>query len=145
MLDGFKLYISPCWFLKAEMRHQKRLQAEYPAWGKINEGEILERVTKKRNGVYLSFLLVLSCLILGVFTAYFINCYVHVSSLAIRCLQLTSVGIIAWAVLSRLGYESETMKGLTLLEISSLNSFKVLYLFAIYLAAICLFLVPTST
>lgn len=144
MLNIFKLHISSRWFRKAEVKHQTKLQEEIPAWGKIDEEDILDRVNKKRKGIYLSLSFVASSLAVGVGCAELVNNYYQLSAIEIRWLRLFSIGVVAWAVLSRLGYESETFKGLTLLEVTSLRSFKVFYLLAVTLAALCLFLEPVA-
>lgn len=145
MLNIFKLHISSRWFSKAEVRHQGELKKTMLAWGDIDEEEILQRVRKKRKGIFISLALVLFSLATGVFSAELICRHYELSLIQIRWLRMGAIGLVGWAVLARLGYESETMKGVTLLELTSLNSFKLFYLLALYLAALCLFLYPIST
>lgn len=145
MLNILKIHVSSCWFKNAEVKYQKELQKTVPAWGDIDEEEILRRVKTKRKGIYISLFLVLVSLGLGVLSAELVNKYFELTISQIRWLRLGSIALIAWAVLARLGYETETFKGLTLLEITSLNSFKVFYVLALYLAALCLFLYPINT
>ena len=139
------MHVSSRWFSKAEIKHQEELKKVMPAWGDINEDEILNRVNKKRKGIFISLTLVLFSLAAGIFSAEFISRYCELSLIQIRWLRIGAIGLVGWAVLARLGYETETMKGLTLLELTSLSSFKLFYLLALYLAALCLFLYPINT
>ena len=58
---------------------------------------------------------------------------------------MSSLAIVAWAILGRLGYETETISGLTLLEVTSLSGFKLTYGLGVFLASLALFLEPTSS
>lgn len=145
MLNTIKLLISTNWFRKAEVRHQQRLKETTPAWGEIDEQDISKRVDKKRMGMLVAFVLVSASLAAGVLVALYINSKCPMSTVSVQSLRLVSLGIVAWAVLGRLGYETETLKGLTLLEITSMRSFKLFYVFGLFLTSVCLFVDPVST
>jgi len=63
---------------------------------------------------------------------------------SIRLVRLAAMIIIAWSVLSRLGYETTTMDGKTLLETTSLGTFRFFYLIALFVATASLFLLPET-
>lgn len=145
MLNTIRLLISTNWFRKSEIRHQEQLKQTTPAWGEIDEQDISERVNKKRMGMLVALILVSSSLAAGVLVALYINSEYPLSTTSVQWLRLVSLGIVAWAVLGRLGYETETLKGLTLLEITSIRSFKLFYIIGLFLSAACLFVDPVVT
>lgn len=96
-------------------------------------------------GMLVALILVSSSLAAGVLVALYINSEYPLSTTSVQWLRLVSLGIVAWAVLGRLGYETETLKGLTLLEITSIRSFKLFYIIGLFLSAACLFVDPVVT
>jgi len=87
-----------------------------------------QRATNKQTAYSSSLFYVASVIFLGIITAEIINKYIHVSFETLRVLRVISIFIISWAVLSRLGYETNTFKSSTLLEIASKDSYKLSYL-----------------
>ena len=142
LINSIKLLVSKNIFLKAEL---KRVQEKIDAgenWTAVDEfrPESRKRIEKKRKGLVISFLVVAFLVIGGALTAELINNYLEFSLYNIRIFRAVSITIVAWAVLSRIGYESPTGGGETLLELTSESLFKILYGLGIYLAGIALFL-----
>jgi len=98
-----------------------------------------KRISKKREGFRKTFSVVLFLAVYGFVFATIINLYPPLPGIATKIITGVSISIIAWSVLSRLGYETETMQGNTLLEKTSLNSFKLFYCLGIFLLVSSLF------
>ena len=142
-----KLIFSPESFADAEIKDSKRKIAEENAvYRDLDEwrSETLVRVAKKRKGMLVSFILVLIAVLLGYFSAVAINNYWPQDITMIRIVRVFATILIAWSVLSRLGYEVATMDGTTLLERTNLETFKFFYIIAIFIATVSLFLEPTA-
>jgi hypothetical protein len=91
-----------------------------------------------------SFIIVLASVVLGYITAVTINHHWTQSIETIRVVRVIATILIAWSVLSRLGYEVTTMDGDTLLEKTNLETFKFFYIIAIFVATTSLFLEPVA-
>ena len=144
LIDLVKLIGSQHAFADAEIEHVRELAKENPAWGKPEDfrPEAVSRISLKRRGLGVSLILVLILLVAGFLTAHALNQLCPVPLLWIRIVRAASVLIIAWAVLSRIGYDTETLKRQTLLEITSQFGFKFFYGVGVYLAGVALFLEP---
>ena len=55
-----------------------------------------------------------------------------------------AMAVVAWSVLGRIGYETETISGLTLLESTSEFGFQFTYALGIYFVAFAVFIAPTA-
>ncbi len=102
------------------------------------------RIAKKRKGLLISLIVVALLAVAGFCAALLVNRYTPISPLGVRLIRLASVVVIAWAVLSRIGYETESWGGEMLLEITSAKAFKQFYGLGVFLATFSLFLEPTN-
>ena len=137
----------PKLFANAEIEDAKKQIAEENAvYGNLDEfyGETLDRLAKKRRGMLISFLWVSTTILLGYIVALFINDYWPMDISSIQLVRLAAVIIIAWSVLSRLGYETVTWDRKTLLERTSEGTFRFFYLIALFIAVVSLFLLPET-
>ena len=136
----------PAAFKDAEIQHLHALNAEGKVMGdpEAFRPEAQKRIAKKRKGLSLSFLVVTGLVLAGLAAAFVINQKSPLPALAVLCIRVASVIVIAWAVLGRIGYETETYKGETLLEITSAKVFKQFYGLGVFLAAFGLFLNGTG-
>ena len=116
----------PKTFLEGEVEHIHALNKAGQNMGDpaAFRPEAEKRIGKKRKGLIISFLVVAVLVVLGFFTAVLVNRYFPLSPLPVHILRVGSFALIAWAVLGRLGYESESIRGNTLLEITSEKAFK---------------------
>lgn len=138
VLRTLQLLFLPKAFREAEVEHVRALNAQGRVMGDPDtfRPEAEKRIQKKRTGLGVSFLVVAGLVITGFLGALLVN-YAHpLSVAAIRWIRVASLIVIAWAVLGRLGYETETYKGETLLEITSMKVFKL----GVFLATFALFL-----
>ena len=138
--DVARLLFSPGAFIRRAVDHDCKNADQREDY----EAECQGRVAKKRKGVLISLAITLGVCITAVLTAKLLNLFIHVGEQWITILRILSGVIIAWSVLSRLGYDVETYKGETLLEQSSLFMFKLFYLLALYLVVVSLFLADNS-
>lgn len=126
----FQLLLFPASFARDSVDHD--------AGEGVNKEEYLEeaekRINKKRAGFIVSFLVVFVVVSLGFGAATLTNYYTNLPASVVLIIRVISISIVAWSVLSRLGYESETWKGQTLLERTSLFSFKFFYCLGLFLA-----------
>ena len=139
IVDCLVLLLSTSKFVDREVRHIRELrELEKGAWADPEEDrhEFRRRVENKRFGVAVSAALVLLVIVAGAVSGFVADTIWPISGAHSRLLKAISIGIVAWAVLSRLGYESETWKGKTLLETTSLTMFKSTYLFGLYLTTL---------
>lgn len=145
LLRTFQLLFARDAFLEAEIEHIRRKKEAGEAYGDIEEfrPEAAARIGKKRRGFAYSFAHVFLLLVAGALSGEFLNSVYPLPLYGIRVLRAVSVLLIAWSVLSRLGYETPTMKGETLLELTNLHTFKFFYCLGLYLAGVSLFLDPT--
>lgn len=104
------------------------------------EAECESRVAQKRKGILKSLAGTLGVCVTAILTAKFLNVFFLFGDVWVTSSRILSIAILAWAVLSRLGYDVETWKGETLLEKTSLSMFKLFYLIGLFLM-ICSFLV----
>ncbi len=102
--------------------------------------EAEKRIAKKRKGLLISFLVVAALVLAGFAAATVVNRAFPLPIAAIRWFRIASVIVIAWAILGRIGYETETYSGETLLEITSVKAFKQFYGLGVFLATFGLFL-----
>jgi len=146
ILNILKMLFCPKSFAAGEIEHAKKQIAEENAVYDLDKFyvETLERLAKKRRGMLISFLWVFATFLLGYIVALFVNDYWPMNISSIRLVRLTAMIIIAWAVLGRLGYETPTIDGKTLLEKTSEGTFRFLYLIALFIAAVSLFLLPET-
>lgn len=140
-----KLLFAPGSFADAEMVDAKRKVVEEDAvYGDLDEfrQQTLGRVGKKRRGLLVSLLFVFATTLSGAIVAEIINLYAPINIFGIRLVRLVAMMLVAWSVLSRLGYETHTFDGTTLLERTNEFMFKFFYLLTLFIAAISLFLEP---
>ncbi len=147
ILNSVKMLFFPKAFARAEIKESKRQVAEENAvFGDMDEWyeETLKRAAKKRKGKLISLVLVAASSISAFFVAKYININFNVGIEHLRYVRLVAIIIVGWAVLGRIGYETQTMDGNTLLEQTSESTFKILYLLGIFVTTIALFLEPAS-
>ncbi len=142
MIRILQLLFCPSKFVDAEVEHIKKLNESGKVYGDPEKyrNTTIDRVAKKRKGQFISFILVLGVVVLGYFVAWILNHNCSFSLTSIRIIRALSIIIVAWGVLGRIGYESPTMGGETLLEITSELSFKQIYCFGIFIVSTALFL-----
>ncbi len=97
------------------------------------EVECQGRVAKKRRGLWVSIAWTVGICITAALTAKFLNLFFRFGEEWITSLRILSIAVIAWAVLSRVGYDVETWGGETLLEKTSLSMFRLFYLTGLFL------------
>jgi hypothetical protein len=136
------LLLFPAALREAEVEHIRALNAKGRVMGDPDafRPEAEKRIAKKRKGLFFSFLIVAALVLIGFAAATVVNRAYPLPIVAIRLLRVASVIVIAWAVLGRIGYETETYSGETLLEIASVEAFKQLYGLGVLLATFALFL-----
>lgn len=141
----FKLIFSPEAFADAELEETKRQEKEERAsYGdKVDwRAEILRRASKKRQGFLITFLQVGSACGLGFALSLLINTYHPIGLNGVRAVRLSALIVVAWAVLGRIGYESPSAGGRTLLEQTSEATYKFFYLIGLVITTMALFLIP---
>ena len=138
--DVARLLFSPSAFIRRAVDQDCTNADQRQAY----EAECQGRVAKKRKGVLISLVMTLGVCITAVLTAKFLNLLIHLGEQWITSLRILSGVIIAWSVLSRLGYDVETFRGETILEQTSLSMFKLFYLIGLYLVVVSLFLASSS-
>ena len=126
----FQLLLFPSSFIRDSVENDVSEGADKEEYRK----EAQSRVYKKRVGFLVSFMVVLFVVSLGFGAAAVTNRYIELQPSVVLMIRVFSISIVAWSVLSRLGYESETWKGQTLLEKTSLFSFKFFYCLGLFLA-----------
>lgn len=141
-----RLVLCPTAFRESEVEHCRALNQ---AGGVASDPdqfrpEAERRIAKKRRGLLISFIVVSVLTTAGFCAALLANRYLPIPLLGVRLIRLGSVVIITWAVLSRIGYETESISGETLLEITSAKAFKHFYGLGVFLATFSLFLEPTN-
>lgn len=142
LLLSIQLFFFPTSFRESEVEHVRKLNAAGRVYGDPDmfRPEAEKRIAKKRQGLLRSFLVVGILALVGFVTAILVNDHYPLSLVAVRLIRLASIVIIAWAVLGRIGYETPTMGGETLLEITSANAFKQMYGLGVLLGTFALFL-----
>ena len=142
LLLTIQLLFLPTAFREAEVEHIRALNAKGRVMGDPDEfrPEAEIRIAKKRKGMGTSFLIVTVLVILGFAAATIVNRAYPLPVVVVRWLRPSSVIVIAWSVLSRIGYETETWSKETLLEVTSLIAFKQFYGLGVFLATFALFL-----
>ena len=126
----FQLLLFPKSFARDSVEHDASEGTDKEEY----RGDVKKRINKKRAGFLVSFLVVLLVVSLGFGAAAATNYYIKLSPSIVLIIRVVSISIVAWSVLSRLGYETETWKGKTLLERTSLFSFKFFYCLGLFLA-----------
>ena len=142
LLRTIQLLFFPTALREAEVEHIRALNSKGRVMGdpEAFRSESQKRIAKKRRGLLISFIVV-AVLVLGGFSAAaLVNHFHPLSAVAIRWLRVASAIVIAWAVLGRIGYETESYSGETLLEITNVNAFKQFYGLGVFLATFALFL-----
>ena len=137
-----KLLFSTNLFVKAEQKHQHPPGETVEAPARFDHADYSGRTAKKRRGFLYAAIWVTFFLGSGILTAQILNYYCSFSIDTVRIIRVISIAIASWAVWSRLGYETDTFEGITLLEITSEFSFKFFYGVALFLVGIVLFLEP---
>jgi hypothetical protein len=142
LLQTIQLLFFPTAFREGEVEHIRSLIAK----GRVMSDpdafrpEAEKRIAKKRKGLLISFVVVAVLVLSGFAGATVVNYICPLSMTTIRWLRVASVIVIAWAVLGRIGYETETYSQETLLEVASVKAFKQFYGLGVFLAAFALFL-----
>lgn len=147
IVNSVKLVFFPKAFARAEIKESMRREEEEDAsYGDMDEWyeETLKRVAKKRKGKLISFLLVSLFTSFGYLIAAYINNNYNLSIEHLRFVRLAAIVIVGWAVLGRIGYETSTIDGDTLLEKTSESTFKYFYLLGILITTVALFLEPAA-
>jgi hypothetical protein len=146
LLRTIQLFFFPGAFREAEVEHIRAMNAAGRVFGKPEEfrPEAEKRIAKKRRGLFLSLVVVSALVVVGFVMALVVISFWPLSLFSVRFVRVISVVIIAWAALSRIGYETETISGETLIEITSATAFKQLYGVGVLLATFALFLEPTG-
>lgn len=147
IINSIKLLFFPKAFARAEIKEsERRVTDDNANFGEMEERyeETLKRVSKKRKGIFRSLLFVTSAVIPAFLLAQYANSSFNITTDYLRYVRLLAVIVVGWAVLGRIGYETQTMDGNTLLEKTSESTFKIFYLLGIFLTTVALFLEPTS-
>jgi hypothetical protein len=105
--------------------------------------DFTERTVKKRKGMLVEFVAVVAIVFLAYISARAVNAWLAITASWITLFRLAALAVVAWSVLSRLGYETETYKGVSLLERTSLSAFKLFYLVGLFLGVVSIFLAPS--
>lgn len=92
----------------------------------------------------MSLVLVAAASVLGLIVAEYINASYRVTLDDLRYIRLLAIVVVGSAVLGRIGYETPTLGGNSLLERTSEGAFKIFYLLGITITTIVLFLEPSS-
>jgi hypothetical protein len=139
-----RLFFCPIAFRESEVERLRALNQAGRVMGDPDRfrPEAERRIAKKRKGLLISLILVALLAAAGFCAALLTNRYIPISLLGVRLIRLGSVVIIAWTVLSRIGYETESISGETLWEITSAKAFKHFYGLGVFLATFSLFLEP---
>ena len=145
LLDFIRLLVSTKLFIDAEERHHPKMAEKYEAWGDFDREDHEARIRKKRIGLWLSLAQVAGVVAAGYGSAIAANSLCPIPQGFVVLVRVSALMVIAWSVLGRLGYETETVKGETLLELTSLAGFKLGYWLGIYLATLALFLDPSGS
>ena len=142
LLRTIQLLFFKTTFLNAEVNHIRALNAKGRVMGDPDafRPEANQRIAMKRKGLLISFLVIVVLVLAGFTAAVTINYFCPLSVMAVLGLRLASVIVIAWAVLGRIGYETASFGGDTLLEITSARAFKQFYGLGVFLATLGLFL-----
>lgn len=142
LLRTIQLLFFPTALREAEVEHIRALNSKGRVMGDPEAfgAESEKRIAKKRRGLLVSFVVVAVLVLVGFAAATVVNRFYPLSAVAIRWLRVASVIVIAWAVLGRIGYETESWSGETLLEITNVKSFKQFYGLGMFLATFALFL-----
>jgi len=90
--------------------------------------------------ILVSLLLTAGCAFIGYFTALYLNNILPLTVTKINIIRVISIAIIAWAVLSKVGWDIQTWSGNTLPEKVNNIFFRVLYIIGFYLVIISIFL-----
>ena len=130
-----KLLFAPNAFVRRAIEHDRSNANQRSDY----EPECKSRVERKRKGVLISLWATLGVCVAAILTATILTPLIYPSEVSITIIRFLAVTIIAWSVLSRLGYDVETWNGETLLEKTSLSMFKLFYLIGIFLAIVGLF------
>lgn len=150
MRNILKLLFTPGRFLEAEIQqaaaaHEDDSRIPNPlALAEASRSEFQRRIAKKRRGLMISLLKVFTCVAAGAMTGQLVTEYFVVDGLALKGMRALSLCIVAWAVLCRLEYETQSMGGATLLETTNLRLFKLQYTVGLFLAALTVFMSPTG-
>lgn len=126
----FKLLLFPSSFTDDSVEHDTEEGTDKDEYHK----KINNRIRKKRLGFLVAFAVVLIVVALGSGAAALTNHFIILPDRVILIARVVSISIVAWSVLSRLGYDTETWKGQTLLEKTSLFSFKFFYCLGLFFA-----------
>ena len=104
----------------------------------------IERAAWKQKAIRNSFILIFSLAVFGYIMAQLINTLEFCTSMHIVILRVISVSIVAWALMSKLSNNVDTMWGGSLLEKTNDAFFKLFYLVGFTLAISSMFLVPVN-
>ncbi len=144
-LNYIKLLFFGRRFVDAEERHQAKLREAQDGREQFDRAEYERRTRRKRTGFAWALAQVAIPVLLGVACALLINAVVPLNSATVQAIRVVAFSLIGWALLSRLGHESETWKGNTLLERTSLSGFKITYVMGIFLTSLGLSLTSTQS
>lgn len=146
IISSIKLLFFPKAFADAMAQENKQRATEaknkfnIDEWNNVNQ----KRIAKKRKGKLVSLILVSTAVITAFFIAKYVNSNFQITIEHLRYVRLLAIIVVGWAVMGRVGYETTTMSGESLLERTSADIFKILYLLGIFITTIALFLEPSS-
>jgi hypothetical protein len=138
LLRTIQLLFLPTAFLEAEVEHNRALNPKQSVQ-RANEFRLAteKRIEKKRKGLFISLFIVAVLVLLGFAAATIVNCFNPLPNMIIRWVRVASFTVIAWSVLGRF-YESPTIDGDTLLEVTSVEVFKQFYRLGVFLSTFAL-------
>jgi hypothetical protein len=141
LLRIVQLLFFPTAFREAEVEHIRALNAKGHLMSDPESfrPEAEKRIAKKRKGLLISFLIVMVLVFLGFAASTIVNRFFPLPVVVVRWLRMTSVIVIAWSVLGRIG-ETETWSGETLIEVTSLQVFRKFYGLGVFFMTFALFL-----
>lgn len=109
-------------------------------WLREQAAQRLTAINDVRRSVAFSFLLLALVVVVALLIAFSLRVTRHLLlSSQIRGVRLTSIGILAWATLGRLGWKIQTIAGRTLPERFNDYWFRSLYLIGAWLGALSVF------
>ena len=136
-----KLLFSGNSFLKSELEHIEMLRSEGMAFRPAEEDrdEFQQRIADKRSRILHSAVLVVSIILASFIAAKIIAYSSSVHSNFLFFLRSLSVFLITWSLWSKLD-DISTMKGLTLLEVTSARLYRIAYMTGVFIGSLSLFL-----
>ena len=136
-----KLVFSESAFLKSELDHVEKRRQAGEAYSSAADfaPEARSRIQAKRRNLLKSAIWIISLVLAGALVASVVNTNSALPWSWVRVVRAFSIVFLAWAVWSKIG-DVETLKGQTLLELTSQYFYKLLYSLGVFFGSLALFL-----